>query len=92
MHAEERRREAERLNDTGNKRTGNKRTGNKRKGDWVPADKNNSGDGYGWRVVVPATSANLGCAFDCGGLAMKLYLKALFAPGGGNGLTVSYQG
>jgi homoserine kinase len=56
--------------------------------------KNNldAADGYGWRVVVPATSANLGCAFDCGGLAMKLYLKALFAPGGGNGLTISYQG
>jgi homoserine kinase len=49
-------------------------------------------DGYGWRVVVPATSANLGCAFDCGGLAMKLYLKALFAPGSGNDLTISYQG
>lgn len=49
-------------------------------------------DGYGWRVVVPATSANLGCAFDCGGLAMKLYLKALFAPGTGTDLTISYQG
>ncbi len=49
-------------------------------------------DGYGWRVVVPATSANLGCAFDCGGLAMKLYLKALFAPATDTDLTVSYQG
>ena len=56
------------------------------------ADRNNSGDGYGWRVVVPATSANLGCAFDCGGLAMKLYLKALFVPAGGTELTISYQG
>lgn len=51
-----------------------------------------STDGYGWRVVVPATSANLGCAFDCGGLAMKLYLKALFAPSAGTDLTISYQG
>jgi homoserine kinase len=58
------------------------------------AGKNNfeADNGYGWRVVVPATSANLGCAFDCGGLAMKLYLKALFVPDGGNELTISYQG
>lgn len=52
----------------------------------------NSNSGYGWRVIVPATSANLGCAFDCGGLALKLYLKALFAPSDGSGLTLEYQG
>src|SRR5437016_5551556 len=48
--------------------------------------------GYGWRVTVPATSANLGCAFDCGGLALKLYLRASFVPSGGPGLTVHYSG
>jgi len=49
--------------------------------------------GYGWRAVVPATSANLGCAFDCGGLALKLYLKALFLPGSRTeGLTIEYKG
>jgi homoserine kinase len=48
--------------------------------------------GYGWRVVVPATSANLGCAFDCGGLALKLYLRALFIPSAGTDLSLEYQG
>jgi homoserine kinase len=47
---------------------------------------------YGWRAVVPATSANLGCAFDCGGLALKLYLKAHFIPGPGDQLTLEYKG
>jgi homoserine kinase len=46
----------------------------------------------GWRAVVPATSANLGCAFDCGGLALKLYLRALFVPSQGSDLTLQYQG
>jgi homoserine kinase len=49
-------------------------------------------EGYGWRAVVPATSANLGCAFDCGGLAMRLYLKAFFAPAQGSDLTLEYDG
>lgn len=49
-------------------------------------------EGYGWRAVVPATSANLGCAFDCGGLALKLYLNAFFAPADGSDLRLSYQG
>jgi homoserine kinase len=48
--------------------------------------------GYGWRVVVPATSANLGCAFDCGGLALKLYLKALYLPSARAELSLEYQG
>jgi homoserine kinase len=52
----------------------------------------NSDNGYGWRVMVPATSANLGCAFDCGGLALKLYLKALFVPSDGTDLSLEYQG
>ncbi len=47
---------------------------------------------YGWRAVVPATSANLGCAFDCGGLALKLYLKVLLAPAEDGDLTLEYSG
>jgi homoserine kinase len=46
----------------------------------------------GWRAVAPATSANLGCAFDCGGLALRLHLKALFIPSDASDLTVEYQG
>jgi homoserine kinase len=48
--------------------------------------------GYGWRAVAPASSANLGCAFDCGGLALKLYLKALYIPSGAAELSLEYQG
>jgi homoserine kinase len=48
--------------------------------------------GYGWRVVVPATSANLGCAFDCGGLALRIYLRALFIPSASSELSLEYQG
>ncbi|HEY6348881.1 MAG TPA: homoserine kinase [Candidatus Angelobacter sp.] len=48
--------------------------------------------GSGWRVTVPATSANLGCAFDCGGLALQLYLNARFIPAQGRQLTVQYTG
>jgi len=46
----------------------------------------------GWQVTVPATSANLGCAFDCAGLALRLYLKASFVPSDASELTVEYQG
>ena len=53
---------------------------------------NSDSAGYGWRVVVPATSANLGCAFDCGGLALKLYLRALFVPSTAADLSLEYQG
>src|SRR4030081_3853202 len=53
---------------------------------------NSENTGYGWRVVVPATSANLGCAFDCGGLALKLYLQALFVPSGTTELSLEYEG
>jgi homoserine kinase len=56
------------------------------------ARSNSDNAGYGWRVVVPATSANLGCAFDCGGLALKLYLRALFVPSGSTQLSLEYQG
>ena len=53
-------------------------------------EQNDAGDG--WRVRVPATSANLGCAFDCGGLAIKLYLEACFIPSKNEQLTVQYSG
>lgn len=46
----------------------------------------------GWRVTVPATSANLGCAFDCAGLALRLYLQASFVPSDASELTVEYRG
>jgi homoserine kinase len=48
--------------------------------------------GYGWRAVVPAASANLGSAFDCGALALQLYLNVSFTPAGGSGLGLQYQG
>lgn len=43
-------------------------------------------------MTVPASSANLGCAFDCGGLALKLYLRATFIPSASQELTVHYSG
>jgi homoserine kinase len=46
----------------------------------------------GWRAVVPATSANLGCAFDCGGLALKLHLRALYVPCDTSKLSIEYTG
>lgn len=51
-----------------------------------------SDDRNGWRVTVPATSANLGCAFDCGGLALQLYLSASFFPSQSGGLSLEYSG
>jgi homoserine kinase len=48
--------------------------------------------GYGWRAVVPACSANLGSAFDCGALALQLYLNASFTPGSNTGLSLEYHG
>src|ERR1051326_7964755 len=53
---------------------------------------NSDNAGYGWRVVAPATSANLGCAFDCGGLALKNYLKGLFVPSAGTEVSPGYRG
>ena len=47
---------------------------------------------YGWRVLAPASSANLGCAFDCAGLALKLHLTALFIPSHAPNLALEYQG
>lgn len=48
--------------------------------------------GYGWRAVVPATSANLGPTFDCGGVALKLYLNAFFSSEKNSSLSLEYRG
>jgi homoserine kinase len=56
--------------------------------DLRPGQKTNQG----WRAVVPATSANLGCAFDCAGLALSLHLNATFIPSDSAELTLEYQG
>jgi homoserine kinase len=42
-------------------------------------------------VVVPATSANLGCAFDCAAVALALFLRASVTPAD-SGLEVLYSG
>ncbi len=42
-------------------------------------------------VIVPATTANLGCAFDCAGIALTLYLRAA-ATSQPTGYTVAYSG
>ncbi|HWZ43064.1 MAG TPA: homoserine kinase [Candidatus Saccharimonadales bacterium] len=46
----------------------------------------------GWQVTVPASSANLGCAFDCAGLALQLYLRASYFPSPAPEISVEYQG
>jgi homoserine kinase len=43
-------------------------------------------------VRVPATSANLGCAFDCAALALGLYLDLHIAPRSDGTVSVAYQG
>ena len=55
-------------------------------------DNSHRGACYGWRAVVPATSANLGCAFDCAGLALRLHLKALLIPSDATDLSLQYEG
>ncbi len=46
----------------------------------------------GWRVRVPASSANLGCAFDCAALALDLHLEISCRPGPGPGIQVLWDG
>jgi homoserine kinase len=46
----------------------------------------------GISVRVPATSANLGCAFDCAALALGLYLDLHIAPRSDCSVSVSYEG
>jgi homoserine kinase len=43
-------------------------------------------------VRVPATSANLGCAFDCAALALNLYLNIHVTPRADKEVTVTYHG
>ena len=43
-------------------------------------------------VRVPATSANLGCAFDCAALALGLYLDIHITPRADLEVTVQYRG
>lgn len=43
-------------------------------------------------IAVPATSANLGCGFDCAALAMSLYMKVRGRLGGAPGFRVHYRG
>jgi homoserine kinase len=43
-------------------------------------------------VRVPATSANLGCAFDCAALALDLYLDVHVTPRADHEITVRYTG
>ena len=42
-------------------------------------------------MVVPASSANVGCAFDCAAIALALYLRASAAPAE-SGFQVNYRG
>jgi homoserine kinase len=58
----------------------------------MSSTNSDNADCQGWRAVVPATTANLGCAFDCGGLALKLYFRAQFTPTQSSGLTLQYHG
>ncbi len=43
-------------------------------------------------VRVPATSANLGCLFDCAALALSLYLNLHVTPRVDGGVSVRYRG
>jgi homoserine kinase len=43
-------------------------------------------------VRVPATSANLGCAFDCAALAVNRYLRACVSVTGETGIEFIYKG
>ena len=43
-------------------------------------------------VRVPATSANLGCLFDCGALALGLYLDVVVKSRNDGGVLVKYRG
>lgn len=43
-------------------------------------------------VRVPATSANLGCAFDCAALALSLYLDIHVTPRAERAISVQYRG
>lgn len=50
-----------------------------------------SSDERVFSVVVPASTANVGCAFDCAAIALNLYLRASATPSK-SGLRVNYRG
>lgn len=56
----------------------------------MPPDSSSSG-GPAFSVVVPASSANVGCAFDCAAIALNVYLRASAAPAK-SVLRVTYRG
>jgi homoserine kinase len=56
----------------------------------VPPDSSTSGERV-FSAVVPASSANVGCAFDCAAIALNLYLRASAKPSK-SGFEVSYRG
>ena len=43
-------------------------------------------------VRVPATGANLGCLFDCGAIALRLYLDIRVTARAGGDIVVHYHG
>jgi homoserine kinase len=55
----------------------------------VPPDSFSSG-GPVFSVVVPASTANVGCAFDCAAIALNLYLRASASPS--TSIQVTYRG
>ena len=50
-----------------------------------------SSAGRAFSVVVPASSANVGCAFDCAAIALNLYLRASATPIP-SGFSIAYHG
>lgn len=44
------------------------------------------------KVRIPATSANLGCAFDCAALALALYLEIGVTPRADSHVKITYRG
>lgn len=56
----------------------------------MPPDSSTSGERI-FSVVVPASSANVGCAFDCAAIALNLYLRASAKPAK-SGFEIAYRG
>jgi homoserine kinase len=56
----------------------------------VPPDSSTSGERV-FSAVVPASSANVGCAFDSAAIALNLYLRASVKPAK-SGFEVTYRG
>lgn len=56
----------------------------------MPPDSSSSGEQV-FSVTVPASSANVGCAFDCAAIALSLYLRASATPKK-SGFEITYRG